>query len=108
MDMSEAPANSSFPLNTPWPWVSTYEVLSESNLSIPNLLLTADSTASALTVALKGQKVNWILDADITSFFDEIDHEWMLMFLGHRIADRRLLGRNFWVGFNKFTSNGPK
>ncbi|WP_330208773.1 MULTISPECIES: reverse transcriptase domain-containing protein [unclassified Pseudomonas] len=29
----------------------------------------------ALTVALKGQKVNWILDADITSFFDEIDHE---------------------------------
>lgn len=46
----------------------------------------------ALTVALKGQKVNWILDAYITSFFDEIDHEWMLMFLGHRIADRRLLG----------------
>ncbi|WP_445262341.1 reverse transcriptase domain-containing protein [Pseudomonas sp. MF6747] len=27
----------------------------------------------ALTVALKGQKVNWILDADITAFFDEID-----------------------------------
>lgn len=46
----------------------------------------------ALTVALKSQKVNWILDADITSFFDEIDHEWMLMFLGHRIADPRLLG----------------
>ncbi|WP_256558222.1 reverse transcriptase domain-containing protein [Pseudomonas sp. S3E12] len=45
-----------------------------------------------MTVALKGQKVNWMLDADITSFFDEIDHEWMLMFLGHRIADRRLLG----------------
>lgn len=36
--------------------------------------------------------MNWILDADITSFFDEIDHEWMLMFLGHRIADWRLLG----------------
>lgn len=46
----------------------------------------------ALTVALKSQKVNWILDADITSFFYEIDHEWMLMFLGHRVADRRLLG----------------
>ncbi|AOE83091.1 DNA polymerase [Pseudomonas sp. TCU-HL1] len=40
----------------------------------------------ALTVALKSQKVNWILDADITSFFDEIDHEWMLMFLGHRVC----------------------
>lgn len=37
-----------------------------------------------LTVALKSQTVNWILDADITLFFDEIDHEWMLMFLGHR------------------------
>lgn len=36
--------------------------------------------------------MNWILDAGIASFFDEIDHEWMLMFLGHRIADRRLLG----------------
>jgi hypothetical protein len=35
MDMSETRANSSFPLNTPWPWISTYEVLSESNLSIP-------------------------------------------------------------------------
>ena len=46
----------------------------------------------ALTVALKGQNVHWILDADITSFFDEIDQEWMLMFLGHRIADRRMLG----------------
>lgn len=46
----------------------------------------------ALTVALKSQKVNWIVDADIASFFDEIDHEWMLMFLGHRIADRRMLG----------------
>jgi retron-type reverse transcriptase len=45
-----------------------------------------------LTVALKGQKVNWMLDADITSFFDEIDHEWTLMFLGCWIADRRLLG----------------
>lgn len=46
----------------------------------------------ALTVALKGQMVNWILDADITSFFDEIDYKWMLMLLGHQIADRRLLG----------------
>jgi RNA-directed DNA polymerase len=35
--------------------------------------------------------VNWILDADIRSFFDEIDHGWMLRFLEHRIADRRLL-----------------
>ena len=36
--------------------------------------------------------MNWILDADITSFFDEIDHDWMLKFLAHRIADQRILG----------------
>ena len=46
----------------------------------------------ALTVGIKGQNMNWILDADISSFFDEIDHDWMLKFLEHRIADRRMLG----------------
>ena len=46
----------------------------------------------ALTVGIKSQNVNWILDADISSFFDEIDHDWMLRFLEHRIADRRMLG----------------
>ena len=46
----------------------------------------------ALTVGIKSQSVNWILDADISSFFDEIDHDWMLKFLEHRIADRRMLG----------------
>jgi group II intron reverse transcriptase/maturase len=36
-------------------------------------------------------KVNWVLDADIQSFFDTIDHDWMMRFLEHRIGDRRLL-----------------
>jgi len=45
----------------------------------------------ALYVGIKSQKVNWILDADIQSFFDSIDHEWMMRFLEHRIADRRIL-----------------
>lgn len=45
----------------------------------------------ALTVGIKSQKVNWILDAEIRSFFDEIDHEWMMRFLAHRIADERIL-----------------
>ena len=31
------------------------------------------------------------MDADIAAFFDEIDHDWMLKFLEHRIADQRLL-----------------
>lgn len=45
----------------------------------------------ALYVSLHSKKVNWILDADIQSFFDTIKHEWLLKFLEHRIADRRLL-----------------
>lgn len=45
----------------------------------------------ALWVALMRWKVNWVLDADIKGFFDTIDHRWMLRFLEHRIADRRVL-----------------
>ena len=41
----------------------------------------------ALMVGIKSRKVNSILDADIAAFFDEIDHDWMLKFLEHRIAD---------------------
>ena len=45
----------------------------------------------ALTVAIERRKVSWILDADIRSFFDTIDHEWLLKFVEHRIADQRVL-----------------
>jgi group II intron reverse transcriptase/maturase len=44
----------------------------------------------ALAMAV-GRKVNWVLDADIRSFFDTIDHGWMQKFIEHRIADRRLV-----------------
>lgn len=44
----------------------------------------------ALAVAI-GRRVSWVLDADIQSFFDSIDHEWMKRFIEHRIADRRLV-----------------
>jgi RNA-directed DNA polymerase len=45
----------------------------------------------ALSVGIQRRKVNWILDADIRGFFDNINHSWLLKFLEHRIADRRLL-----------------
>jgi retron-type reverse transcriptase len=38
-----------------------------------------------------GKKVNWVLDADIRGFFDSINHEWLIKFVEHRIADRRLV-----------------
>jgi group II intron reverse transcriptase/maturase len=45
----------------------------------------------ALWVGIAHRKVNWVLDADIRGFFDNIDHEWLLTFMEHRIADRRIL-----------------
>src|SRR5438270_4083271 len=45
----------------------------------------------ALAVGIEKRKVNWILDADIRGFYDSIDHEWMLKFVEHRIADKRVL-----------------
>lgn len=44
----------------------------------------------ALYVALGG-KANWVLDADIRSFYDTIDHGCMQEFIEHRIRDRRLV-----------------
>ena len=38
-----------------------------------------------------GHKTSWILDADIRSFFDNIDHNWMMKFVEARIKDPRLL-----------------
>jgi RNA-directed DNA polymerase len=46
---------------------------------------------NALCVGIERKKVNWILDADIRSFFDEISQEWLVRFLEHRIGDRRII-----------------
>lgn len=45
----------------------------------------------AAATGILSQKIGWILDADIQAFFDNIDHEWMMRFLAHRIMDQRLL-----------------
>jgi group II intron reverse transcriptase/maturase len=51
----------------------------------------AHDALDALAVGIQRRKVNWVLDTDIRGFFDHISHEWILKFLQHRIADRRLL-----------------
>jgi group II intron reverse transcriptase/maturase len=45
----------------------------------------------ALYTALLTRKVNWVLDGDISSFFDGLDHEWLIKFVEHRIADQRVV-----------------
>ena len=45
----------------------------------------------ALYVGIMRRKVNWMLDADVCGFFDAIDHEWLVKFIEHRIADPRVI-----------------
>ena len=44
----------------------------------------------ALAVGINSTKVNFILDADIRSFFDEVSQPWLKRFLNHRIGDPRI------------------
>ncbi len=45
----------------------------------------------ALYTGLLTKNVNWVLDVDIRSFFDAISHEWLVKFVEHRVADRRVV-----------------
>jgi RNA-directed DNA polymerase len=45
----------------------------------------------ALATGIAGRRVNWVLDADIRDFFGQLDRDWLLRFLRHRIADERVL-----------------
>ena len=45
----------------------------------------------ALAAGIARKRINWILDADIRSFFDTISHDWLVRFVEHRIGDRRII-----------------
>jgi group II intron reverse transcriptase/maturase len=45
----------------------------------------------ALYTGLLTRKVNWVLDLDIKGFFDGLSHEWLVKFIEHRVADRRVV-----------------
>jgi RNA-directed DNA polymerase len=45
----------------------------------------------ALSVGIQTKRVNWVLDADIRGFFDNLNHEWMQKFIEHRVGDPRIL-----------------
>ena len=45
----------------------------------------------ALNVGIQRKRVNWVLDADIRGFFDNMSHEWTVKLVEHRIADNRVL-----------------
>jgi RNA-directed DNA polymerase len=45
----------------------------------------------ALTVGITRRKVNFILDADIRSFFDTVSQDWLIRFVEHRVGDKRII-----------------
>jgi len=44
----------------------------------------------ALWVGVVRKRVNWVLDLDIRSFFDRLQHTWLIQFVEHRVGDRRI------------------
>ena len=51
----------------------------------------AHDALDAVAVGVSARKVNWILDADIAKFFDTIEHDWLIKFVEHRVADPRVI-----------------
>jgi RNA-directed DNA polymerase len=51
----------------------------------------AHNALDAVAVGVGARKVNWILDADISKFFDTIEHNWLIKFIEHRVADTRVV-----------------
>ena len=44
-----------------------------------------------LSIEVEGGSVHVIVEADVKGFYDKVQHDWMVDFLGHRIADKRML-----------------
>ena len=51
----------------------------------------AHNALDAVAVGVSRRKVSWILDADISKFFDTIEHDWLVRFIEHRVADARVV-----------------
>jgi RNA-directed DNA polymerase len=51
----------------------------------------AHHALDAMVMGVEVRRVNWILDADIAKFFDTIEHDWVMKFVEHRVADARVL-----------------
>jgi len=51
----------------------------------------AHNALDAVVVGVSARKVNFVLDADISKFFDTIEHDWLVKFIEHRVADARVV-----------------
>src|SRR5438876_2549121 len=79
--------------NTPWPTILN-QIYEEDFLGFSYGFRPGRSqhkALDALSYALVKKKVNYVLDADIQGFFDNLDKAWMIKFVEHRVADQRIL-----------------
>jgi RNA-directed DNA polymerase len=53
--------------------------------------LSCHDALRTLNTTIMTKKTNWVVDADISGFFDHVDHSWMMRCLEVRIKDRKLL-----------------
>ena len=53
--------------------------------------LGAHNALSTLNEVIAGQKVGWVLEADLKNFFGSLDHGWLLRFVEHRVGDPRVI-----------------
>ena len=51
----------------------------------------ANRRAGCARVRIGKRRINWILDADIQSFFDTVSQEWLIRFIEHRVGDRQVV-----------------
>ena len=51
----------------------------------------AHDVVSLLEPDHNDQRVNYVLEADIKGFFDNVNHEWLMKFLAHDIQDKNFL-----------------
>lgn len=61
----------------------------------------------ALIVGIKRKPVNWVLDLDIRKFFDQVNHDWLIRFIEHRVKDKRIIRLiRQWIKVGHYDENG--
>ena len=66
----------------------------------------AHNALDAVAVGVSTRKVGWILDADISKFFDTIEHDWLIKFIEHGVADARVVRRTSAKRLHKIVAQG--
>ena len=51
----------------------------------------AHNALANLNEIIAGEKVSWVLEADLKNFFGSLDHGWLLKFVEHRVGDPRII-----------------